>query len=136
MGSPATTDKDAILAIFPAWHQATRTRDLPTLLNLMTEDVVYLQADQPPMRGREAFAAAFQSMPPSLQINIGEWRLEELQIEGNLAYCWCHLSVSVSNLEAGTIKHRSGYTLTVLRKDTDGSWRLARDANLLTSASL
>jgi len=27
---------------------------------------------------------------------------------------------------------RSGYTLTILRKEADGKWRLARDANLLT----
>jgi ketosteroid isomerase-like protein len=27
---------------------------------------------------------------------------------------------------------RSGYTLTILRKEADGQWRLARDANMLT----
>jgi len=27
---------------------------------------------------------------------------------------------------------RSGYTLTILRKEPDGRWRLARDANMLT----
>ena len=27
---------------------------------------------------------------------------------------------------------RAGYTLTLLRKEADGQWRLARDANLLT----
>jgi ketosteroid isomerase-like protein len=26
---------------------------------------------------------------------------------------------------------RSGYTLTIMRKEADGKWRLARDANLL-----
>ncbi|MCP3020396.1 hypothetical protein M2C83_15335 [Cupriavidus basilensis] len=26
--------------------------------------------------------------------------------------------------------HRSTYTLTILRKDPDGRWRLTRDANL------
>jgi len=29
--------------------------------------------------------------------------------------------------------HRSGYTLTILRKERDRRWRLARDANLLTA---
>ncbi|TIP77049.1 MAG: DUF4440 domain-containing protein, partial [Mesorhizobium sp.] len=28
---------------------------------------------------------------------------------------------------------QSGYTLTLLRKEADGEWRLARDANLLTA---
>ncbi|MCE3236338.1 MAG: putative ketosteroid isomerase protein [Vampirovibrio sp.] len=126
------TDQQAIMAIFPAWHQATRNRDLPKLLSLMTEDVVYLQAGQPPMQGRDAFAAAFQGMPATLQIDINEWRLEELHVEGSMAYCRCFLSVYVTNQLTGSVNRRSGYTLTVLRKDEDGEWRLARDANLLT----
>jgi len=28
---------------------------------------------------------------------------------------------------------RAGYALTLLRKEADGRWRLARDANLLTA---
>jgi ketosteroid isomerase-like protein len=31
---------------------------------------------------------------------------------------------------------RSGYTLTVLRKEADGQWRLARDANLLAAEKM
>lgn len=130
---PDTDDKQAIMAIFPAWHQATRNRDLPKLLSLMTEDVVFLQAGQPPMQGREAFAAAFQAMPATLQIDMNEWRLDELLIEGNMAYCRNYLSVYATNLHTGAVTRRSGYTLTVMRKDADGQWRLARDANLLTT---
>jgi ketosteroid isomerase-like protein len=31
-----------------------------------------------------------------------------------------------------TPMRRSGYALTILRKEPDGRWRLARDSNLLT----
>jgi len=31
----------------------------------------------------------------------------------------------------GEAMRRSGYTLTILRKEPDGRWRLARDANML-----
>ena len=34
---------------------------------------------------------------------------------------------------SGKPVRRSGYTLTILRKERDGRWRLARDANLLTA---
>jgi ketosteroid isomerase-like protein len=30
---------------------------------------------------------------------------------------------------------RAGYTLTILRKEPDGRWRLARDANLLAETA-
>jgi ketosteroid isomerase-like protein len=36
---------------------------------------------------------------------------------------------------AGEPVRRSGYTLTLYWKGTDGRWRLARDANLLTVRS-
>jgi ketosteroid isomerase-like protein len=32
----------------------------------------------------------------------------------------------------GAPMRRAGYTLTILRKGSDGRWRLARDANLLS----
>jgi ketosteroid isomerase-like protein len=35
--------------------------------------------------------------------------------------------------DGGAPVRRSGYTLTILTKGADGSWRLTRDANLLTT---
>jgi len=35
--------------------------------------------------------------------------------------------------DLGKPVRRSGYTLTILRKERDGRWRLARDANLLAA---
>jgi len=35
-------------------------------------------------------------------------------------------------LQGGSIMRRSGYTLTILRKEPDGRWVLYRDANTLT----
>jgi len=35
----------------------------------------------------------------------------------------------------GNAIRRSGYTLTLRRKEADGRWRLARDSNLLTAQS-
>jgi uncharacterized protein (TIGR02246 family) len=96
----------------------------------MAEDVVFLIAGQPPMRGRDAFAAAFQA-------GIGKVRIEpkstiqEIEVAGNFAYCWNHLKVEITPLQGGLPMRRSGYTLTVLRKEPDGRWVVFRDANML-----
>ena len=96
----------------------------------MAEDVVFLIAGQPPMRGRVAFAAAFQA-------GLGKVRLEpistiqEIQVTGDLAYCWNHLQVAVMPLQGGSPMRRSGYTLTIFRKEPDGRWVVFRDANML-----
>jgi len=55
----------------------------------------------------------------------------ELQVLGNWAYLRNHLNVTITP-PGGAPTTRSGYTLTILRKEADGNWRLARDANLLS----
>ena len=55
----------------------------------------------------------------------------ELQVLGDWAYLRNRLSVTIT-APGGSPKTRSGYTLTILRKERDGKWRLTRDANLLT----
>ncbi len=125
-------DEQAIRDLFTAWHEATTTGNLPKLLNLMAEDVVFLVPGQPPMRGRDAFAAGFQTGLQHYRIDY-TWETQEIQIAGDWAYCWNHLSVTVIPLQAGSPKRRTGYTLTVLRKQPDGTWVVTRDANMLTA---
>lgn len=45
-----------------------------------------------------------------------------------------HLDLTITP-EGGTPARRAGYTLTILRKQTDGRWVLTRDANLLAPVS-
>ena len=39
-------------------------------------------------------------------------------------------------LQGGTPMRRSGYTLTLFRKEPDGRWVLFRDANMVTAEAL
>ena len=124
-------DRQAILDLFPKWHTATKNRDIKTLTSLMTDDVVFLTPGQPPMRGPQAFADAFQAIPADLQFEIGEFQVQELQVEGHWAYCWCSVAVSLISPQKGPVRTRKGYTLSVLRQKADRTWAIARDANLL-----
>ena len=56
-----TDDERAIRAVVSTWFAATRTGDLAAVLELMTDDVVFMQAGHAPF-GKDAFAAAFQGM--------------------------------------------------------------------------
>lgn len=125
-------DRQAILDLLSTWQTASTERDLPTILNLMADDVVFLVAGQPPMRGKEAFAATFKNIPSQMRLEATEFKVEELQIEGDWAYCWNYLVVSLTP-PAGEAIRRSGHTLTIFRKKPDGTWVLARDANLLVT---
>jgi uncharacterized protein (TIGR02246 family) len=58
--------------------------------------------------------------------------VRELQILGDWAYLRNYIKMTITPPDGSTPVRRSGYTLTILRKESDGRWRLARDANLLT----
>ena len=127
-------EKDQIRELLTAWMRATSAGQLEPLLELMDEDVVFLIPAQPAMRGKENFEVAFRAAMQHCRID-GQSEIQEIQIAGDMAYCWNRLSVTVTPLPSGAPMGRSGYTLSVLRKKTDGRWVLFRDANLLTTDS-
>lgn len=129
-----TDDERAIRRLVATWLQATAAGDLPRVLELMSDDVVFLVAGQPPLRGRAAFAAGLQSLLENFRVESTS-DIQEIQVAGDWAYCWNCLSVVVIPRLGGVEVRRSGHTLSVLRKQANGSWVLVRDANLLTTAT-
>lgn len=59
---------------------------------------------------------------------------KELRVLGDWAFIRNRIEMKVTPPSANPIR-RSGDTLTLLRKEANGKWRLARDANLLTTQS-
>jgi uncharacterized protein (TIGR02246 family) len=122
-----TDDERAIRAVVDTWFAATRSGDLETVLSLMTDDVVFMVPGQQPF-GKDAFAAASRGMA-DIAID-GSSEIVELHVSGEWAYLRNRIEISATPKGGGATR-RSGYTLTIFRKEPDGRWRLARDANLL-----
>ena len=123
-----TNDERAIRQVIETWMSASRTGDLATVLSLMSDDVIFMVPGQTPF-GKEAFAAASEGMK-HVRLD-GRSEIEELKVLGDWAYLRNHIEVTMTP-DGGTPVRRAGYTLTILRKEADGRWVLARDANLLT----
>jgi uncharacterized protein (TIGR02246 family) len=123
-----TQDERAIRDVVDTWFAASKAGDIPAVLDLMTDDVIFMVAGQPPF-GKKEFAAASEGMK-NVQIE-GACDIQEIQILGDWAYLRNHIRITVTPPGGKPAVRRSGYTLTILRKDTDGRWRLTRDANLL-----
>jgi len=121
------SDETAIRQVVETWMAATQRGDLSTILTLMTDDVLFMVPGQEPF-GKDAFAAAFETMAGARIDGTSE--IVELKILGDWAFLRNRIDVQAS-LPDGGQAHRAGYTLTLLRKEADGQWRLARDANLL-----
>jgi ketosteroid isomerase-like protein len=95
----------------------------------MAEDVVFLTPGNPPMRGREAFAAASRAMPANVR-SEGTSEIQEIQVNG--AYRWTKLTVNITPHDGGDPKRRTGHTLSILPRNIDGNRELYRDSNLLS----
>lgn len=126
-------DEQAIREVIAKWHAFTAAGELTKILELMADDAVFLTPGNPPM-SREAFSTAFQGMLKNVRID-SSGEIQEIKVIADWAYCWSHLSVIVTPLQAGAPVRRSGNTLTIFHKQADGNWVLARDANMLTVES-
>jgi uncharacterized protein (TIGR02246 family) len=126
------SDEQAIRDVISNWLRATAAGDVDAILPLMAEDVVFLRPGQPPMRGRDAFAAGLRAALPQISIQ-GVSDIQEIQVFGDIAYCWNRLTVTMTPRTGNqSAKRHSGSVLSIFRKDPDGTWVICRDANLLT----
>jgi uncharacterized protein (TIGR02246 family) len=124
-------DEQAIRNLIERWLAASKRGDTSTVLSLMADDVIFMVPGQEPF-GKQAFAASAAGMK-NAHID-GTSDIQELKIIGDWAWMRNHLKVTITPPNGKTMR-RSGYTLTILRKNPDGNWVIARDANLLTLES-
>jgi uncharacterized protein (TIGR02246 family) len=131
MECQVTEDEQAIRKVVETWMRASQNGDTAAVLSLMTDDAVFTVPGREPF-GREVFEAATGATDTARIDGTNE--IVELQVLGDWAFTRNRIDLTVTP-PPGTPVRRSGYTLTLFRKGTDGCWRLARDANLLTVRS-
>lgn len=129
-----TADEQAIRTLVAEWHRATAAGDVESVLRLMAEDVVFLVAGQPPMRGRLNFEKGLRGLLAAHRV-ASTAEVQEIEVSGDLAYCWSTLNVEITPTSGGSRTVRSGSALSILRKQSTGAWVVVRDANLLAVAN-
>jgi uncharacterized protein (TIGR02246 family) len=122
-------DERAIRELTTKWMVASEAGDLDTVLGLMTDDVVFMVPGRAPF-GKDVFADAARKMKDVRM--QGTTDIKEIEVLGDWAWVRNHITVTMTP-PGGAPAKRSGYTLTILKKQPDGRWLLARDANLLTN---
>jgi uncharacterized protein (TIGR02246 family) len=120
-------DERQIRDLVETWLAASKTGDLSTVLSLMADDVIFMVPGREPF-GKEEFAAGSKAMQ-GVQID-GTSDILELTILADWAWMRNRLRVTMTPPDGRPVV-RSGYTLTILQKNREGRWVIARDANLL-----
>jgi uncharacterized protein (TIGR02246 family) len=124
------SDEQLIRDLISSWMSYTRAGNTTAVLDLMTDDVVFLRPGHPPMRKAEFAEGAKAQESGKAPTFDGTSEIQEIQVVGKWAFMWTKLTVVATPPGGGAAKTRSGNTLTILRKE-DGRWKIARDANLL-----
>jgi uncharacterized protein (TIGR02246 family) len=122
-------DEKTIRKLVDTWLAASKSGDLATVLQLMADDVIFMVPGREPF-GKEEFAANSKGMK-DVQVE-GTSDIQEIKVIGDWAWMRNRLTVTITPPN-GTPAVHYGYVLTILRKNSDGAWVIARDANLLTA---
>ena len=123
-----TDDERRIRELVDTWMEASRTGNTEAVLELMTDDVLFLVPGREPF-GKDAFQATSEAMRDVRMDGRAEVR--EIEVLDDWAWIRNHIDLTLTPPEGEPLR-RSGDTLTILRKGDDGRWRLFRDANLVT----
>lgn len=124
------SDEDQIRQLVATWMSATRAGDTQAVMDLMTEDVVFLVPGRAPM-SKADFRAAMHTQAGDAGPQVdGSSEIQEVLVAGDWAFARAHLTVTVTPRDGAAPIVRAGPVLSVFRRE-QGRWLLARDANML-----
>lgn len=126
MAGDAASDMSAHQA-HAAYVSAINSNDLAALTGMLTEDVVFLSAHEPPYVGK---AAVRQWLDRYLKTYRTRWDkpVQEFVVDGDWAFeRYAYKSTDVP-VAGGAAVEDTGWGLVIYHHDTDGKWRVARDA--------
>jgi uncharacterized protein (TIGR02246 family) len=122
-----TEDVRQIRELVDSWIAASKAHDLPALMDMMTDDVLFMTPGRPPF-GNAEFAADSERMKGAAIDARAD--VQEIEVFGPWAYVRNHIQAELT-FPGRAPRRMSGYAITVLRKHADARWRIARDANLV-----
>ena len=129
-----TPDLGAISTVFESWYRALEDGDVDRLISLVTPDVIVKPPGAAPLVGKDVLAQALSAFLKEHSESV-DFEVQEVEISGHLAFARI--------LERATIRIRSGEEsstvngmhLTILRRQPDGEWLIARNISSLVDTA-
>ena len=133
-----TADRDTIATIMQEYAKALAGGDPATALSFWADDPVYINNGIPTLRGRAALDSVFRGIHSAWRDVKASIDTEEITVAGDFAYVigsyW-----ETFTLAEGTTQQLQGRSLTgaapqrvqgrflfIMRRQPDGSWKIAR----------
>lgn len=120
------SDEAAISELFALWFRAMEAGDINSCLELVTDDVVSKPPMGPATNGRNALRRRLQAFHEHAAEQV-DHEIIEVQVSGDLAYAWGAERANVQPFDRSEVSIARGVHLAVLRRQPDGTWRIARE---------
>ncbi|MDH5450096.1 MAG: SgcJ/EcaC family oxidoreductase [Candidatus Bathyarchaeota archaeon] len=118
-----------ITAIKEIWNQYTSacgTGDLDRWISLWTDNGIQMPPDTPARIGKEEIREKMKPLFDQFIIKI-PITSKEIRVAGDLAFSRGTYTLSTTPKAGGEATRVTGKYLTILERQADGSWKIARD---------
>jgi len=122
-------DIQAIHRLTGEWTAATASKDIPKLLSLRSNDVVFLPGGAPPVKGKAAVEAMYRMFFAQFSRVEQAAAIDEIRVTGDWAFSWGADTLTQTPTARGGPIVMTGHGLSILKREADGAWRFARGIN-------
>ena len=117
-------EKQKIEVLLSQYQKSLNTSDAKLVQSLYTTDGVFMPPEAPSGIGSEGLLKSYESVFSQIQLNI-EFFIEEIKVEGNMAFAVTHSKSTVKiNANGAEVQH-TNRELFVFEK-VNGEWKIAR----------
>jgi uncharacterized protein (TIGR02246 family) len=116
--------KEKIENLLGQYERALNTSDAKLAQSLYTKDGVFMPTEAPSGIGSENILQSYEYVFSQIQLDIAFF-IEEIQVEGNLAFAVTSSKGTVKILANGVVAPEANRELFVFEK-VDGDWKIAR----------
>jgi uncharacterized protein (TIGR02246 family) len=123
----SAADIETIAGVRNAFIAAMNAEDVEKLVALYTDDGIRMEDNMPAISGRDAIRASYKELTSAYDCDIS-LTPEETKVAGDWAFDRGQFMMHMMPRDPkGTMIMDQGKYLVILQKQTDGSWKVARE---------
>jgi uncharacterized protein (TIGR02246 family) len=117
------TEGEKLMNVSREWSKVAATRDVEKTLSYWADDATVISAGQPTLKGKQAIRQMVEGSFKDPSFKIG-WAPESAEISksGDVGYLIEHDDLTVND-STGNPKTTRYKSITIWKKQTDGSWK-------------
>ena len=120
-------DLAGINAAYETWVNGVKAGDLELFLSVFTEDASRMQSEMPSISGKDQMRAYFKELFEQFNLDTDVYGDFEVEVANDWAFTRGNYILSLTPKDGGPSTHLDGKWLDILKKQTDGSWKVYID---------